>query len=219
MSSKFRQKGSSASKPGFNDANDAGPKPGPGREDATRKRRQATVYDAVAGRVSSTLPMASREPRKLRKSHHKRAAPDSRRNPILAPQEVLFKRAAAPERFAEKDIYLAHEDLPDGGRDVLPDSDLLKTVHSYTSHFYRDLAVKKDTTNAAGKGASERFMDETALLAFGILLEEAGREVLGEGGDLVFTEGVMMGEDDEDELFGFKDAPEYEARGSNPKPI
>lgn len=32
-------------------------------------------------------------------------------------------------------------------------------------------------------------MDETALLAMGILLEEATREVLGETGDLVFTEG------------------------------
>lgn len=33
-------------------------------------------------------------------------------------------------------------------------------------------------------------MDETALLAFGILLEEAGKAVLGRRGDLVFTEGV-----------------------------
>ena len=35
----------------------------------------------------------------------------------------------------------------------------------------------------------ERSMDGTALLAFGILLEEASREVLGKRGDLVFTEG------------------------------
>ena len=34
-----------------------------------------------------------------------------------------------------------------------------------------------------------RSMDETALLAFGILLEEAARETLGKDGDLVFTEG------------------------------
>jgi hypothetical protein len=34
----------------------------------------------------------------------------------------------------------------------------------------------------------ERSMDETALLAFGILLEEASREALGARGDLVFTE-------------------------------
>jgi hypothetical protein len=36
-------------------------------------------------------------------------------------------------------------------------------------------------------------MDETALLAFGILLEEAGNEVLGRRGDLVFTEGADDG--------------------------
>jgi len=32
-------------------------------------------------------------------------------------------------------------------------------------------------------------MDETALLALGILLEEAAEEVLGERGDMVFVEG------------------------------
>jgi len=37
-------------------------------------------------------------------------------------------------------------------------------------------------------------MDETALLAFGILLEEAGREILGNTGDLVFTEGEEVEE-------------------------
>lgn len=34
-------------------------------------------------------------------------------------------------------------------------------------------------------------MDETALLAFGIVLEEAAQEALGYNGDLVFTEGVI----------------------------
>lgn len=31
-------------------------------------------------------------------------------------------------------------------------------------------------------------MDETALLAFGILLEEAARESLGDAGDMIFVE-------------------------------
>lgn len=35
-------------------------------------------------------------------------------------------------------------------------------------------------------------MDETALLAVGILLEEAAEEVLGEKGDMVFVEGEEM---------------------------
>ena len=134
----------------------------------------------------------------------------------------------APVRFAEKDIYHAHESLPDGGRDVLPDSDLLKAVHNYASHFYDALATERrlggpftastvasppslpphppprgeDGRAATGTGKvnergvsrggniDERSMDETALLAFGILLEEVGREGLGKRGDLVFTEGV-----------------------------
>jgi len=33
-------------------------------------------------------------------------------------------------------------------------------------------------------------LDETALIAFGILLEETAKEVLGETGDLAFTEAA-----------------------------
>lgn len=37
-------------------------------------------------------------------------------------------------------------------------------------------------------------MDETALLAFGILLEETAAEVLGETGGMAFVEGEVVGE-------------------------
>ncbi|GAP85791.1 putative membrane protein [Rosellinia necatrix] len=204
-------------------------------EEPALGRRQASVYDAVAGRVTTTRPIGSHKPQRRsrpRVTHHGRNAPDSRRNPTLAPEEVLFRRAGAPVRYAEKDIYQAHEDLPDGGRGVLPDSDLLKTIHAYASRFYADrrpLAPGTTTTTTAA-GLSERSMDETALLAFGVLLEEAGREALGRKGDLVFTEGVVGsearegpsprggggGDDDDDddddaEAFGFRDAPRHEA--------
>lgn len=121
-------------------------------------------------------------------------------DPVLAPEEVLFSRKHAPQRYAEKDIYFAHEDLPHAGRDVLPDSDLLKAVHGYASHFYEALGRRRDggeapSRRAGGRRVDERSLDETALLAFGILLEEAARESLGRNGDLVFTEGV---EDDAD---------------------
>jgi hypothetical protein len=43
-------------------------------------------------------------------------------------------------------------------------------------------------------------MDETALLALGILLEEAGKDVLGKRGDLVFTEGMEEEEDEGEEI-------------------
>ncbi|KAI0601356.1 hypothetical protein F4775DRAFT_589574 [Biscogniauxia sp. FL1348] len=167
-----------------------------------RRKRDANVYDAVAGRVTTTLPLDNRsspEP-----THHRRPARDRRRDPTLAPEDVLFQRRRAPVRFAEKDIYFAHEDLEDGGRGpggVLPDSDMLKAIHSYTSEFYAALAARTDSGGEPGRGTSrtqtagnidERSMDETALLALGILLEEAGREVLGKRGDLVFTEGLEV---------------------------
>lgn len=47
-------------------------------------------------------------------------------------------------------------------------------------------------------------MDETALLAFGILLEEAGREVLGRRGDLVFTEAAESPSEEEDSQEDFR---------------
>ncbi|KAM5352393.1 hypothetical protein ACJ41O_005116 [Fusarium nematophilum] len=97
-------------------------------------------------------------------------------------------RKDAPERYLEHDIYYAHErDLPRAGQGVLPESDLLKAIHGYTSAFYA--ARHRGHHPSDSRGAAERSMDETALLAFGILLEEAGKEVLGRRGDLVFTEG------------------------------
>ena len=111
----------------------------------------------------------------------------STRDTPCAPDEVLFRRKDAPERYAEYDIYFSHErDLPHAGRGVLPESDLLKAVHGYTSKFYAALNAEKPQLD--GRDVDERSMDETALLAFGFLLEEAGKELLGRRGHLVFTE-------------------------------
>ncbi|KAI1381027.1 hypothetical protein F4677DRAFT_209016 [Hypoxylon crocopeplum] len=166
-----------------------------------RRRRDANVYDAVAGRVTSTLPLDDGSGSDI-PSHHHRPSRDRRKDPTLAPEEVLFRRIGAPVRYAEKDIYQAHERLRDGGRGVLPDSDMLKAIHTYSSHFYGATARRGDTTAAAVRNVDERSMDETALLAFGIVLEEAGREVLGRMGDLVFTEGVEEEEEDQDGASG-----------------
>ncbi|KAI0845978.1 hypothetical protein F5Y00DRAFT_265023 [Daldinia vernicosa] len=174
-----------------------------------RRRRNANVYDAVAGRVTTTLPLDDGSESEM-PSHHPRTSRDHRRDPTLAPEEVLFRRIRAPVRYAEKDIYHAHEELPDGGRGTLPDSDMLKAVHSYSSHFYAALAAARGETDA--RNIDEQSMDETALLAFGILLEEASRNTLGKTGDLVFTEGVAVrqgeepgdNDDDDDETVGFK---------------
>jgi hypothetical protein len=64
----------------------------------------------------------------------------------------------------------------------LPESDLLKALHCYTSDFYSHATIDGGT-------GDWRSLDETALMALGILMEEAGRDILGTTGDLAFTEG------------------------------
>jgi len=83
-------------------------------------------------------------------------------------------------RYAENDGYFANEQL--GTDQKLPDSDLLKHLHAYASDFYRS------ATSSGGK-EDWRSMDETALLALGILMEETAAELLGETGDLALVEG------------------------------
>jgi hypothetical protein len=87
-------------------------------------------------------------------------------------------------RYEESDFYFASDSLP---TQALPDSDLLKALHSYTSDFYSRAIVD------GGQG-DWRSMDETALLAMGILMEEVCRETLGARGDIVFTEGELRDE-------------------------
>lgn len=214
----------------------------------TGKRRQATLYDAVAGmypvaiesrnqfdklltriigRVTSTHALQGDQSQPSQRPHKRsRRAADANprlrssqpsRTAVLSPEEVLFRRVNAPTRYAERDIYFANEHLPDGGRSVLPDSDMLKAFHVYASHFFAenygkddDGSLHKPRVKAEDEPAiedrrrlqprravpiDERSMDETALLAFGILLEEANRELLGATGDLVFTEGIESEDD------------------------
>ncbi|KAL8756784.1 MAG: hypothetical protein Q9199_002708 [Rusavskia elegans] len=138
-----------------------------------KPRRQITVYDAVAGRISThgfipPVPQASKN-RDTLSTHHK----------AVPPEDVLFRRRHAPERYEEDDVYFAHENLSDSQE--LPDSDLLKAVHTYTSDFYgKGLGSKAEV--------DFRSMDETALMCVGVLLEEYMQRILGDTGDLVFVE-------------------------------
>ncbi|VUC37462.1 unnamed protein product [Clonostachys rosea] len=150
------------------------------------QRRQATVFDAVAGKLTNRHGRMEGNAPAAQTLYSTKEVP-------FGPDEVLFRRKEAPQRYEEYDIYKSHvRDLPHAGQGVLPESDLLKAIHSYTSRCYGSLhrqAAEEDTLDV-----NERSMDETALLAFGILLEEASREVLGRRGDLVFTEGLDGGE-------------------------
>lgn len=106
-----------------------------------------------------------------------------------SPSEVLFRRRDAPERYLDHDIYNANErNLIDGGRDILPGSDLLKAIHQYVSLFY---ASHRPSKKQHGK-LDMRSLDGTALLAFGILIEELVRDFLGRRGHLVFTKGLQL---------------------------
>ncbi|EGC42651.1 conserved hypothetical protein [Histoplasma capsulatum var. duboisii H88] len=135
-------------------------------------RRQANVYDAAAGRVSSS----GFRPRILLNQD----LVSSVSSVPVTPEEVLFRRVNAPVRYAENDIYFANERLAPDQR--LPDSDILKAIHTYASDFYANATLNQGH-------ADWQSMDETALIALGILLEEAANESLGETGDMVFVEG------------------------------
>jgi hypothetical protein len=140
-----------------------------------RKRPRITLYDAIAGRVGHQGFLSPPRPSKER---------DTISDPATAipPDEALWRRGDAPQRFQEDDIYFADRHLEPGQR--LPDSDLLMALHRYVADFY-EKAVK------VGIGDDEeeswRSLDETALLALGMLIEEAAAEVMGETGDLALV--------------------------------
>jgi hypothetical protein len=102
-----------------------------------------------------------------------------------APETILFRRKRAPQRFAEHDIYFAN--VRHSAANDLPDSDLLKALHCYASDYY---------SRTHGDLFDFRSMDETALMALGILMEEALQ--LDQTGDLALTEGRLTNGDEED---------------------
>lgn len=85
----------------------------------------------------------------------------------------------------------------------LPESDLLKALHCYVSDFY-----SRNTTDG---GADDwKSLDDTALIALGILMEEAAG--LSMTGDLVFVEGEQISDSF---LLGLK---AQQASSRTPKP-
>lgn len=148
------------------------------------------MFTSLPGRINdngfipSNLVIPDGPSAELKPQHHGFLSPDDDTVPVsfdpLAPDDVLFKTKNAPLRYEEDDVYFAQRYLASHQR--LPDSDLLKAVHAYASDFY---------SGSLGDQAKMdwRSMDETALLALGILMEEAAADVLGETGDLTFVEG------------------------------
>ncbi|KAE8448055.1 hypothetical protein EG329_009820 [Mollisiaceae sp. DMI_Dod_QoI] len=146
------------------------------QEQKTSRRRHPSVFDAVAGRIST----AGFIPKQLVVSSARDTVSSS--TTALPPESILFRSKNAPTRYAESDIYFSNETKSVAD---LPESDLLKALHCYTSDFY-----SRATTD--GGIDDWKSLDETALIALGILMEEAALSTLGESGDLAFTEGEKM---------------------------
>ncbi|KAJ5500130.1 hypothetical protein PEX1_043490 [Penicillium expansum] len=146
-------------------------------------RRHANVYDAVAGRVN---PRGVHAHRTVASQYRDTALANAR---SLRPEELLYRKQNIPAESTEEKIYFAHENLPSD--QALPNSDLLETIHAYAADYY------EYATADNGKD-DHQTMDETALLAVGILIEEMAKEELGETGDLALVEGQELSEEEDD---------------------
>lgn len=162
------------------------------KSEQSSKYRHPTVYDATAGEKSSSWTqffLSNTSSGRISIGGFINNTPfiassrdtASSSSTALPPESFLFRSKHAPTRYAESDIYFVNQrkDLRD-----LPESDLLKALHSYSSDFYSRATVD------GGEGDYQS-LDETALIALGILLEEASLDNLGKTGDLAFTEGEM----------------------------
>lgn len=101
----------------------------------------------------------------------------------LRPEEVLFRTQNTVTDPEEEETYFAHENLRPGL--VLPSSEMLEAIHAYAADFY-EFATEDHGLH------DHHSMDETALIAMGVLVEEMAKEALGETGDLVLVEGEEM---------------------------
>jgi hypothetical protein len=90
-------------------------------------------------------------------------------------------------RYEEDDYYPAHTKLP--ADQELPSGDLASAMHSYISTLWAKtehrIPMRRSIMRRTWRG-----MDETALIALCILMEETARDALGETGDLAFTEAA-----------------------------
>ncbi|KAJ5514470.1 hypothetical protein N7463_004022 [Penicillium fimorum] len=146
-------------------------------------KRRANVYDAVAGRVNLRGVNAPREVASQYRDTNSAGARS------LRPEELLYRKQNIPVESIDEKTYFAHENLPSDQH--LPSSELLETIHAYAADYY------EYATADNGKD-DHQTMDETALLAMGILIEEMAKEELGETGDLALVEGQELSEEEDD---------------------
>ncbi|KAI5849988.1 hypothetical protein BZA05DRAFT_65512 [Tricharina praecox] len=164
----------------------------------TSARRQATVYDVVASRVNYAgfIKPRRRAPTHTTRNNthahphshshsHSHSREQEYRSAVARPaDEVLSRRLRAPA-----DLSQLQDDGAEGGA---PDDELLLAVHQYAADFYDAHGMAE---------VSCRSLDETALIAIGLLLENTIDDLLGAGGHRVLVDKRALEEyhDDDDD--------------------
>jgi hypothetical protein len=170
------------------------------------KTRRSNIYEAVTGKqvykVSESTQANVVEGNVTRAGRIGNITDVKASTQSLRPDEVLFKQKNAPIRYEETDYYFDHANLP--AEQPLPPGELLSTLHAYIAKLY-------SRTECFEMEKVWKCMDGTALIAFGILMEETVREALGETGDFAFTEAA-----DEEEERVLADGDEQD---SDDKPV
>ncbi|KAJ5145278.1 hypothetical protein N7448_002670 [Penicillium atrosanguineum] len=144
------------------------------------KRRMATIYDVIARRVGPHGFL-----KKARASKYRDTTSSTQK--CIAPMDHLFKRPVHWNNKVKGEPYLKTDKLPPDNpmdrkmkypRNRFPDNDLLTAMHAYAADKYI-LGHERGRKN-------RNFVsfNESALLAFGILIEELSRSAVGPSGDI-----------------------------------
>jgi hypothetical protein len=96
-------------------------------------------------------------------------------------------------RYEEDDYYPAHRKLPPG--QTLPSGDLATAMKAYIEKLWA-ITGRRSRFSRKLMRRSWRGLDETALIALCILMEETARGAMGDTGDLAFTEAAEESEHD-----------------------
>ncbi|KAJ6104667.1 hypothetical protein N7523_010987 [Penicillium sp. IBT 18751x] len=144
------------------------------------KRRMATIYDVIARRVGPHGFL-----KKARASKYRDTTSSTQK--CIAPMDHLFRRPVHWNNKVKGEPYLKTDKLPPDNptdrkmkypRNRFPDNDLLTAMHAYAADKYI-LGHERGRKN-------RNFVsfNESALLAFGILIEELSRSAIGPSGDI-----------------------------------
>lgn len=150
------------------------------KKEGRHKSRHTTLYDALEDRIKKrhATGFIRAEDETLPSSLNHQRGPQSR-------------YAAHPSVVLASRLGIDVSQVPEPPCDLeLPRSDLLNAIHGYASSILTQ-STEEDTLEKSIYATDldmAPFMDETALLAFGVIVEEITRDLIGERGHLVLAE-------------------------------